>query len=82
MGNLFELQAILRQVHRMTPKLTLGDQSYLIYVLQVLRSPIFKFVPLPAVLEFQAILTIVHRISLNTKKKKKKKKSKVPHTYY
>ncbi len=42
MGNRFELQAILRQVHRMTPKITFSltrAKVPMIYVLLVLPSP-------------------------------------------
>ncbi len=62
----FELQAILRQVHRMTPKWpsTLKGPRYSIYVLplpQTLKFPI-RFTLRPAVFELLAVLRQVNNI--------------------
>ncbi len=78
----FKLQAILRQVHPMTPKSpwTLKGQWYPIYMLELSLSPKFHFVSKTAShrgkqsFQVTGILGQVHQTTLNTKR------SKVPHT--
>ena len=63
---LFEIQAILRQVHWMTPNWpwTLQCQITLYYITTVPESQIsLHFALQPAVLELQAILRHVHRMT-------------------
>ncbi len=62
---IFELQAILRQAHRLTPKWLwmLKGQRYPIYMLQLLSLK-FHSLPLqPADFELQAILKQAHRMT-------------------
>ncbi len=71
----FEVQAILRQVHRMTPKWpqTLQSHRYTTYVLLVSPSPKFR----PTISHFQDIAHVFYPLTIVLNGPKKKRPNKI-----
>ncbi len=81
-ANLFELQAILRQVHQMTSKWrwTLKDRKYFTYMLQLPATAKFHFIslysqPFSSNRPFETTAQNDPKMTVNTKR------SKVPHIH-